>query len=219
MILKMPHLISVIVSDTMHFPGGLWGGLLGGLLGGLGGGAIAVTTTADQMHGNAVSLGACRVLYSNSAVLDPPTRPKMQRDVGKGHRKCTLAHQLPSFYFMGMHPHGRCAHPHGRCAHPHGPCAHPHAPCAHPHGRCAHPHAPCAHPHSPCAHPHGPCVLCSLCMRPVLSCHCDTSLRHWALGGVLARRARAGHLFLTIPHPCLFLPPLTKQSGEPSRPV
>ena len=37
------------------------------------------------------------------------------------------------------------------------------------------------------------------------------------------RRACAGHLFffssslfLTIPHPCLFLPPLTKQSGEPS---
>ena len=29
------------------------------------------------------------------------------------------------------------------------------------------------------------------------------------LGGVLARRARAGHLFLTIPHPCLFLPPST----------
>ena len=26
-------------------------------------------------------------------------------------------------------------------------------------------------------------------------------------GGVLARQARAGHLFLTIPHPCLFLPP------------
>ena len=35
-------------------------------------------------------------------------------------------------------------------------------------------------------------------------------------GGVLARRACAGHLFLTIPHPCLFLPPLTKQSGVPS---
>ena len=37
--------------------------------------------------------------------------------------------------------------------------------------------------------------------------------------GVVARRARAGHLFLTIPHPCLFLPPLTKQSGVPSHSV
>ena len=32
-------------------------------------------------------------------------------------------------------------------------------------------------------------------------------------GGVLARRAHARHRFLTIPHPCLFLPPLTKQSA------
>ena len=38
-------------------------------------------------------------------------------------------------------------------------------------------------------------------------------------GGVLARWARAVHIFLTIPHPCLFLPPLTKQSGVPSRRV
>ena len=38
------------------------------------------------------------------------------------------------------------------------------------------------------------------------------------LGGVLAYRARAGHLFLTIPHLCLFLPPLTKQSGVSSPP-
>ena len=34
-----------------------------------------------------------------------------------------------------------------------------------------------------------------------------------APGGVLACRACAGHLFLTIRHPCLFLPPLTKQSS------
>ena len=27
------------------------------------------------------------------------------------------------------------------------------------------------------------------------------------MGGVLARWARAGHIFLTIPHPCLCLPP------------
>ena len=33
------------------------------------------------------------------------------------------------------------------------------------------------------------------------------------MGGVLARWARARHIFLTIPHPCLCLPPLTKQSG------
>ena len=37
------------------------------------------------------------------------------------------------------------------------------------------------------------------------------------LEGVLARLARAGHLLLTIPHPCLFLPSLTKQSGVPFR--
>ena len=30
---------------------------------------------------------------------------------------------------------------------------------------------------------------------------------------------RAGHLFLIISHPCLFLPSLTKQSGVPSRRV
>ena len=30
---------------------------------------------------------------------------------------------------------------------------------------------------------------------------------------MLVRRARAGHLFLTIPHPGLLLPPLTKQSA------
>ena len=39
------------------------------------------------------------------------------------------------------------------------------------------------------------------------------------MGEVLARWARAGHLFFTIPHPCLFFPPLTKQSGVPSRSV
>ena len=41
------------------------------------------------------------------------------------------------------------------------------------------------------------------------------------IGGVVARWARAGHLFLTISHPCLFLPPhpLTKQPGVPSRSV
>ena len=33
------------------------------------------------------------------------------------------------------------------------------------------------------------------------------------------RRARARHLFLTIPHPCLFFPHLTKQFGVPSRRV
>ena len=38
-------------------------------------------------------------------------------------------------------------------------------------------------------------------------------------GGALVRWARAGHLFLTIPHPCLFLPSLTKQSGERARSV
>ena len=38
-------------------------------------------------------------------------------------------------------------------------------------------------------------------------------------GGVLACWAHAGHLFLTIPHLCLFLTHLTKQSGEPSRRV
>ena len=27
------------------------------------------------------------------------------------------------------------------------------------------------------------------------------------IGGALVRRVRDGHLFLTIPHPCLFLPP------------
>ena len=30
---------------------------------------------------------------------------------------------------------------------------------------------------------------------------------------------RAGHLFFTIPHPCLFLPPLTKQTLSPPREV
>ena len=30
------------------------------------------------------------------------------------------------------------------------------------------------------------------------------SMRKMARGGALARRARAGHLFFTIPHPCLF---------------
>ena len=30
---------------------------------------------------------------------------------------------------------------------------------------------------------------------------------HPGIGGALVRRARAGHLFLTISHPCLFLPP------------
>ena len=37
-----------------------------------------------------------------------------------------------------------------------------------------------------------------------------------AMGGVLARRAPAGHLFLTILHPCLFLPLFTKQSTPKS---
>ena len=41
--------------------------------------------------------------------------------------------------------------------------------------------------------------------------HCRQTLN---MGGVLVRRACAVHLFLTIPHPCLFLPPLTKQPGQ-----
>ena len=31
---------------------------------------------------------------------------------------------------------------------------------------------------------------------------------------LVVRRARTGHLFLIIPHPCLFLPSLTKQLGQ-----
>ena len=37
-------------------------------------------------------------------------------------------------------------------------------------------------------------------------------------GSISAPGARRD-LFFTIPHPCLFLPLLTKQSGVPSRPV
>ena len=47
-----------------------------------------------------------------------------------------------------------------------------------------------------------------------------------AVGGVLARRARAGHIFLTIPHPCLFLPnnleyllAVSKNLARPLHPV
>ena len=36
---------------------------------------------------------------------------------------------------------------------------------------------------------------------------CGYSPSEYIMGGVLARRACNGHLFLTIPHPCLFLPP------------
>ena len=43
-------------------------------------------------------------------------------------------------------------------------------------------------------------------LAPVVSRH-KTSLVMRAQGGVLVRRARAGHLFLTVPHPCLFSPP------------
>ena len=53
--------------------------------------------------------------------------------------------------------------------------------------------------------------------------HGATMLLQWALGGALARRARAQHLFLTIPQSCLFLPPtsphLTKHFGVSSRRV
>ena len=37
-----------------------------------------------------------------------------------------------------------------------------------------------------------------------------------ALHTGIAKWDGTGHLFFTIPHPCLFLPPLTKQYGVPS---
>ena len=37
--------------------------------------------------------------------------------------------------------------------------------------------------------------------------HCTMDYRCTNPGGALARRVHAGHLFLTIPHSCLFLPP------------
>ena len=57
-------------------------------------------------------------------------------------------------------------------------------------------------------------VLCGQCFGPNA-----LSPRPTPLPQTMGEYSRAGHLFLTIPHPCLFLPPLTKQSGVPPRRV
>ena len=64
---------------------------------------------------------------------------------------------------------------------------------------------------------HALCLHCARALRKVgyFGCMFPDSQggRSNYYGGVLAHRARAGHLFLTILHPCQFLSPLTKQSA------